>query len=66
MSFIGSIFFLAALVSGVFVPIYFGRGLAEGDTTRMLTSLVFVALCAVFVAIFSVVERGRKPQRVEH
>lgn len=60
MSFLGSILFLASLISGVMVPIYFGRGLAEGDTTGMLMSLGFVALAAVFVFLFSRVDRGRR------
>jgi hypothetical protein len=59
MSFLGSLFFLASLISGVMVPIYFGRGLAEGDTTRMLMSLGFVALTAIFVLLYSRVDRGR-------
>lgn len=58
MSFIGSLFFLGSLISGVLVPVYFGRGLAEGDTGRMLMSLGFVALAAVFVALFSMTQRG--------
>lgn len=65
MSFLGSLFFLASLISGVMVPIYFGRGLAEGDTTRMLMSLGFVALAAVFVTLFSLTQRGRKVDGVE-
>lgn len=66
MSFIGSLFFLASLIAGVLVPVYFGRGLAEGNPTRMLVALGFVVLAAIFVALFSAVERGRKQQRVEH
>lgn len=66
MSFIGSVFFLASLISGVLVPIYFGRGLAEGDTTRMLMALGFVVLMAIFVALFSATQRGRKMERTEH
>lgn len=65
MSFIGSLFFLFSLIAGVLVPVYFGRGLAEGNPTRMLMSLGFVVVSAVFVALFSAVERGRK-QRAEH
>lgn len=59
MSFLGSILFLASLISGVMVPIYFGRGLAEGDTTRMLMSLGFVALAGVFIFLLSRVDRRR-------
>lgn len=65
MSFIGSIFFLASLISGVLIPIYLGRGLAEGDTTRMLMALGFLVLAAIFVALFSVTQRGRKLERAE-
>jgi hypothetical protein len=60
MSFLGSILFLASLISGVMIPIYFGRGLAEGDTTRMLMSLGFVALAAIFVGLFSLTQRGQR------
>jgi hypothetical protein len=66
MSFFGSLLFLASLVSMVLIPVYFGRGLAEGDTNRMLFSLVFVALAAVFVALFSFSQRGRKAKQAEH
>jgi hypothetical protein len=65
VSFLGSILFLASLISGVMVPIYFGRGLAEGDTSRMLMSLGFVALAAVFVFLFSLTQRGRE-QAAKH
>lgn len=60
MSFLGSLFFLASLISGVLVPVYFGRGLAEGNPTRMLMSLVFVAISAFFVFLYSRVDRGRE------
>jgi len=59
MSFLGSLFFLASLVCGVFVPVYFGRGLADGDPARMAMSLVFVALAALCIFIFSRIERRR-------
>lgn len=59
MSFVGSLFFLASLISGILVPVYFGRGLAEGNPTRMLMALVFAVVAAVFVKLYNMTDRQR-------
>lgn len=59
MSFVGSLFFLASLISGILVPVYFGRGLAEGNPTRILMALVFAVVAAVFVKLYNTTDRQR-------
>jgi hypothetical protein len=56
MSFVGSLLLLAGIISAVYVPVYFGRGLSEGSGTRLLMSLGFAVLTAV---LFFILRRGQ-------
>lgn len=67
MSFLGSIFLLAAVISGVLIPIFVGHGLASHDATVILLALGAGLASAIFVFLYSTLEgRSRRAAPDRH